>query len=208
MEEITLTFEFIWSVVTFSFGMSATPGPNNTVAFSTGLNYGFARILPYTLGVSTGVPVMITAVALGLGEFLNTFPQFYLYIRYAGAAYILYLSWKIVTAAPPENREEDTPESVGKRNRCPTFLNGILFQWMNPKAWILAVTGVVYLGRELLSVKLLFLCGTLAVACLISLSAWGLGGAISGRLIRSPRVYRLINVAMGLLLASSVVTLF
>lgn len=202
-----LTFEFIWSIVTFSFGMSATPGPNNTVAFSTGFNYGFVRILPYALGVSVGVPVMIAAVALGLGEFLHAFPQFYRGIRYAGAAYILYLAWKIATAAPPENRE-DSETDAPKRDRCPTFLNGVLFQWMNPKAWILAGTGTIYLGREILPAKLIFMCGMFAAACLISLSAWGLGGAISGRLTRSPRVYRLLNAAMGLLLASSAATLF
>ena len=191
--------------------MSATPGPNNTIAFSTGLNYGFARTWPYTLGVSTGLPLMMIAVAFGLGQFLHTFPQFYLYIRYAGVAYILYLSWKIATAAPPEPPVKDDEASKPEtgRDRCPTFLNGVLFQWMNPKAWIAVVTGVsVYVGQDLLSTKMAFMCGMFAVSCLISVAGWSFAGALSGQFIRSPRVYRLLNAVMGLLLASSVLTLF
>ncbi len=189
--------------------MSATPGPNNTIIFAAGLNYGFARTWPYTLGVSTGLPLMMAAVAFGLGRFLHAFPQFYLYIRYAGVAYILYLSWKIATAAPPEPAEKDKETSETGRDRCPTFLNGILFQWMNPKAWIAVVTGVsVYVGQDLLSAKMAFMCGMFAVSCLLSVGGWGFAGALSGRFISSPRVYRLLNAVMGLLLASSVLTLF
>jgi threonine/homoserine/homoserine lactone efflux protein len=211
-----LTVEFVWSVIAFSFGMAATPGPNNTIAFSSGLNYGFLPTMPYMLGTATGLPLMIVAVAWGLGEFFEVFPQFYRYLRYAGAAYILYLSWKIATAPLP-SREENTKKSFEEnqqRNqqgnkRCPTFWNGILFQWMNPKAWILAMTGsATYIGADLPLTKLAFYCGTFAVLSFLSLVAWCLGGVFSGRLIRSPRIYGIINAAMGLILASSVVSLF
>ena len=84
-----MTFDFIWRVVTFSFGMSFSPGPNNTIAFSTGLNYGFLSSIPFVLGVSTGVPLLIVAVAWGLGEFFAIFPNSYDYLRYAGMGYIL-----------------------------------------------------------------------------------------------------------------------
>jgi threonine/homoserine/homoserine lactone efflux protein len=207
----------MWSVVAFSFGMAATPGPNNTIAFSSGLNYGFFPTVPYMLGVMTGLPLMIVAVAWGLGSSFEAFPQIYLYLRYAGAAYILYLSWKIATApllsknsgkeGEKENGKTGKPQEENKRR--PTFWNGILFQWVNPKAWILAMTGsATYIGTDLPPAKLAFYAGTFAVACFLCLAVWCLGGMFSGRFIRSPRIYRIINGFMGLILASSVVSLF
>ena len=200
-----MTLDFMWSVVTFSFGMSFSPGPNNTVAFSTGLNYGFLSTVPFMLGVSTGVPLLIAAVAWGLWEFFTIFSDFYVYLRYAGMAYILYLSWKIA-ASPVREKNGDT--KPGTPTRRPTFLNGMLFQWVNPKAWLLAVTGVTtYVGSELQAAKLFFLCAAFSVMCSLSLIAWSFGGKLSARLISSTRALRAINLLMGLLLASSVLTL-
>jgi threonine/homoserine/homoserine lactone efflux protein len=205
---MTLTFEFMWAVVTFSFGMAFTPGPNNTVAFSTGLNYGFFRTIPYGLGVATGLPLMIIAVALGLGEFFRAFPQFYDGVRYAGIAYIVYLSWKIGTADLRRNRSEKDGAVVGKPDRRPAFSDGFLFQWMNPKAWLLAATGAaIYIGQDIFSLKLAFFCGMFSFMSFSSLVAWSFGGELSGRLIRSPRVSKIMNILMGILLLSSAISL-
>jgi threonine/homoserine/homoserine lactone efflux protein len=201
----------MWSVIAFSFGMASTPGLNNTVVFASGLNYGFFPTVPYILGVTTGLPLMIVAVAWGLGSFFEAFPQAYLYLRYAGAAYILYLSWKIAAAPLPSKKDGQESEKTGNspKGKRPTFWNGIVFQWVNPKAWILAMTGsATYIGTDLPPAKLAFYSGTFAAACLLCLAVWCLGGVFSGRFIRSPRVHRIINGAMGLILASSVVSLF
>ena len=201
-----MNFEFMWSVLTFSFGVSFTPGPNNTVAFSAGLNYGFLSAVPFMFGVSVGAPLAVAAVAWGLWEFFSVFPGFYTYLRYAGMAYILYLSWKIAAAPVSEENGGAKPGAPGRRL---TFLNGMLFQWVNPKVWLLAVTSVAtYVGLELQPAKLLFLCVTFSALCFLSLVTWTLGGKLSGRLIRSARALRTVNLLMGLLLASSVLTLF
>jgi threonine/homoserine/homoserine lactone efflux protein len=197
--------------------MAATPGPNNTIVFSSGLNYGFVLTVPYMLGTAAGLPLMIAAVAWGLGEFFEALPLIYRCLRYAGAAYILYLSWKIATAPLPSGplaSKEGNANKLFERNkqgnkRRPTFWNGILFQWMNPKAWILAIAGgATYIGADLPPIKLAFYCGTFAVVSFLCLAAWCLGGVFSGRFIRSPRIYGIINIAMGLILASSVLSLF
>ncbi|MDR1731567.1 MAG: LysE family translocator [Synergistaceae bacterium] len=203
-----MTLEYMWSVLAFSFGMAATPGPNNTIIFSSGLNYGFFPSLSYMLGVTVGLPLMIVAVAWGLGEFFDAFPAIYEGVRYTGAVYILYLSWKIATARPPE--KDDTKEEFSdKRNHRLTFWDAVLLQWTNPKAWILAVTGVAtYIGADLPAAKLVFYCGAFAVMSFLSLAGWCLGGVFSGRLIHSPRLYRIMNGVMGLLLAASVISLF
>ena len=206
-----MTFEFIWSVLAFSFGMSFTPGPNCTLAFSTGLNYGFLSAVPFSLGVVVGLPLMIASVAWGLGEFFVVFPEFYSYIRYAGMAYILYLSWKIATMSAqvePTHGENGNTDTNTLPVQRPTFLNGVLFQWVNPKAWLLAVTGVTtYVGKDLQSIKLLFLCVSFSVMCLFALTVWTICGKLSGSLIRSSRIRRVVNLFMGLLLASSILTL-
>jgi threonine/homoserine/homoserine lactone efflux protein len=195
----------MWGVIAFAFGMAFSPGPNTTVAFSTGLNYGFLSVVPFTFGVSVGVPLVVAAVAWGLWEFFSVFPSFYDYLRYAGMAYILYLSWKIA-AAPV--REDNAGAKLDAPGRRLTFLNGLLFQWVNPKVWLLAVTSVAtYVGMDLQPAKLLFVCAAFSVLCILSMITWTLGGKLSGRLIRSPRALRAMNLLMGLLLASSVLTL-
>ena len=201
-----MTFEFMWGVLTFCFVMSAVPGPNNTIAFSAGLNYGFLSTVPYIFAASASISLMFAAAAWGLGEFFAAFPEFYGYLRYAGIAYILYLAWK-VAASPVRGANDDSGPAAPTRR--PTFLNGVLFQLVNPKAWIFAITGIAtYMGRDMLPVRLLFLCVTFAVTCFIGILTWSLIGRLSGRLVRSPRVHRAINLCMGLLLASSVLTLF
>ena len=201
-----MTFEFVWSVLTFCFVMSAVPGPNNAIAFSAGLNYGFLNTMPYMLGASMSISLMFAAVAWGLGEFFAAFPEFYGYMRYVGMAYILYLSWKIA-AAPV--RGENNSQKRNTPERRPTFLNGVLFQWVNPMIWLIAVAGVTScLGNNLQFVRLFFLCAAFFVMCFLCLVAWGFCGNLSSRLIRSPRVLQAINLFMGLLLASSVLTLF
>ena len=197
-----MTFEFMWGVLTFCFVMSAIPGPNNTIAFSAGLNYGFLSTMPYIFAASASISSMFAAVAWGLGEFFTAFPEFYGYLRYAGMAYILYLSWKV--AALPVREKSDDAEHGAPEWR-PTFLNGVLLQWVNPIIWLIAVTGVTTcVGNDLQPTRVLFLCVTFFVMCFLCLMAWSLGGKLSGRVIRSARVRRAINLLMGLLLASSV----
>ena len=200
-----MTFEFMWGVLTFCFVMSAIPGPNNTIAFSAGLNYGFLSTVPYIIAASASISLMFAAAAWGLAEFFAAFPEFYGYLRYAGMAYILYLSWKV--ASLPVREKSDGAEQTAPAWR-PTFLDGVLLQWVNPMIWVVAVTGVTTcVGSDFQPVKLLVLCVTFFVMCVPCLMAWSFGGKLSGRVIRSPRVHRAVNLLMGLLLATSVLRL-
>jgi len=186
--------------------MSAIPGPNNAIAFSSGLNYGFLGTIPYMLGASASISLMFAAIAWGVAEIFAAFPDFYGYMRYAGTAYILYLSWKIA-AAPVRGKNGSEEERAAAR--YPTFLNGVLMQWMNPIIWVLSIAGVANcLGNDLSLPRLLFLCVTFFVMCFLCLMAWSFGGNLSGRFIHSPRIRRVLNLFMGLLLASSALKLF
>jgi threonine/homoserine/homoserine lactone efflux protein len=119
--------ELLGPLVTFAVATSVTPGPNNVMITASGANFGFARSVPHMLGVGIGFMVMIVGVGLGLGQVFERAPLLHEFLRYGGALYLLYLAWRIATAAPAPT--ETRPSSA----RPLTFLQAALFQWVNPK---------------------------------------------------------------------------
>src|SRR4051812_1471937 len=114
--------------------MSAAPGPNNALVAATAANFGLRRSLPQVLGVSLGFPVMLVLVALGAAELLRGAPGVMAALRWLGAAWMLWLAWGIARA---------TPAAAGAAPGRPmTLLQAALFQWVNPKAWIIAAGGI------------------------------------------------------------------
>ena len=118
----------------FALVSSITPGPNNVMLASSGLNFGFRRSMPHLLGVNLGFTLMIFLVGVGLGSVFQQVPVLYTVLKYVGAAYLLYLAWKIANSGGMEEGEA--------RAKPLTFLQAAAFQWVNPKAWVMAV-GVV-----------------------------------------------------------------
>ena len=92
--------DLLTAFVLFAFVSSITPGPNNTMLLASGVNFGVRRSVPHALGISFGFMVMVLAVGLGLGEVFKAWPPLYTVLRYTGAAYLLYLAWKIATSGP------------------------------------------------------------------------------------------------------------
>ena len=115
----------------FALVSSITPGPNNVMLATSGLNFGFRRTIPHLLGVSIGFTLMVFLVGVGLGSVFQQVPALYTVLKYAGAAYLLYLAWKIANAG-------EMKDGVS-RARPMTFLQAAAFQWVNPKAWVMAV---------------------------------------------------------------------
>lgn len=196
--------EILGPLVTFAVATSVTPGPNNIMVTASGANYGFARTLPHMLGIAIGFPVMVVAVGLGLSRVFETWPAIHAVLRYAGAAYLLYLAYHIATAARARE-DQGTPSG-----RPLTFLQAALFQWVNPKGWTMAVgalTAYTTVGGDLLRETLL-VAHVFGLIGLPSVALWaGLGVAI-GRLLRTRWALRTFNVAMALLLVASLVPLF
>src|SRR5712691_3719352 len=118
----------------FAVVMLFTPGPNNIMLMSSGLNFGFSRTLPHMLGVSIGFGLMVFLLGIGLGAVFQLYPALYAVLKYAGAAYLLYLAWGIGTSGKVE---------AGKKKSRPlTFLEGVAFQWVNAKGWIIALGAI------------------------------------------------------------------
>jgi len=189
--------------VTFALATSVTPGPNNIMLTASGANFGFRRTIPHMLGVAIGFTVMVLAIGLGLSEVFKALPVIHQLLRYGGAAYLLYLAYRIATAAPT------TPDGA-RAGRPLTFLQAALFQWVNPKGWMMAVGAIsayTTVGGDLVQESIL-IAGVFGAIGLPAVALWaGLGAAI-GRLLQAKWALRAFNIAMALLLVASLVLIF
>jgi len=186
-------------VIVFAFSMTATPGPNNMMLTASGANFGFRRTLPHIIGVTIGCVGLMAAVALGLGQLFAAWPILQTSLKVVGSAYLLWLAWKIATAAPPSGarQADDKPLSV---------LQAAAFQFANPKAWIMAISGVASftLAGEDFLVSALLLIGLMALVTVPAISLWAGFGVGVGRLLKTARHWRLFNLSMGGLTAACV----
>jgi threonine/homoserine/homoserine lactone efflux protein len=184
----------------FVVSTCASPGPNNVMVMSSGVNYGWRRSIPHVAGINIGFPIMVVAVGLGLDGVLRTSPLVYDVLRPVGVAYLLYLAYRIATApVHPGDREEPSGKPL-------SAVQAALFQWVNPKAWIMVVGALVTYattsGRYLPQV--LAIAGAFLVLGTPCTGAWLWLGVSLKRVLPGPRRMRLFNVAMGLLLVVSV----
>lgn len=190
-----MTFETLLALALFAFVSSATPGPNNLMLMASGANFGFARTIPHMMGISIGFMVMLFGVGAGLVQIFDRFPVIYDILKIASVIYMLWLAWKIANAAPvTKNDTAGTPM---------TFLEAAGFQWVNPKAWAMALTAVtVYVGDASLW-WLAFGALLFAVVNLPSVSIWTLAGQQLQRILTNPRRLRIYNWTMAVLLVAS-----
>ena len=130
------------SATAFAVSMSATPGPNNAMVTASGATWGFRRTVPHMLGIAVGFPAMLVAVALGAGDLLRERPWLHEALRWAGVAYLVWLAWKIGAAEPEPPGEPGAIRDQDSRSRPLSFVQAALFQWVNPKAWVIALGAV------------------------------------------------------------------
>ncbi len=180
----------------FALVSSITPGPNNVMLASSGLNFGFRRSVPHLLGVNLGFTLMIFLVGVGLGSVFQQTPALYTVLKYAGAAYLLYLAWKIANSGPLDEGEA--------RGKPFTFLQAAAFQWVNPKAWVMAV-GVVatYTPQNGFFANLVIATLVCGIVNLPSIGIWVTFGTALRRVLHRPAAIRAFNVGMALLLVAS-----
>ena len=129
-----ITWELIIAVATYNFVMYVTPGPNNAILTASGIKFGFIRTLPNLFGIPTGHGLQLMLVCLGLGSLFIAFPILLEILRYVGATYLLYLSYKMFGSLNVNIKKD--------KSRPLTFFEAIIFQFVNPKAWIICSTAV------------------------------------------------------------------
>jgi len=130
-----MSTELLLAFIAFAFVTSVTPGPNNMMLLASGVNFGVRRSIPHMFGISLGFMLLVAAVGLGLGQVFQRLPVLHDALRYVGAAYLLYLAWKIAQSGAPQSRENAEAKPF-------TFLQAAAFQWVNPKAWIMAIGAI------------------------------------------------------------------
>lgn len=186
------------SVLAFAMAMAATPGPNNAMVAASGARFGVLRTLPHMLGITLGFPVMLIAVAVGAGQVLAANPWLHTTLRWVGAAYILWLAWSIAQPHPPAT-------SAPRRQPLGLF-PAALFQWVNPKAWIIAVGAVVtYTGVGAPFRQTLAMAAVFGIVTLPAVLFWTVVGAGAARLLRTERALRRFDLAMAALLVASLI---
>ena len=192
----SLTPELLAALALFAFVSSITPGPNNTMLMASGANFGFRASIPHMIGVSGGFLLLVVAVGLGLGGLFAAYPELHDVLAVAGGLYLLWLAWKIATSSGLGMGE------TGARPQ--TFLQAAAFQWVNPKAWAMALGAVTaYAPRDgyvanILVVSVIFT--AINLPCVASWTGFGVG---LRRFLDRPAVLRAFNVGMALLLVLS-----
>lgn len=181
------------SAAGFALAMSATPGPNNAMVAASSANFGLRRTWPHMLGIALGFPAMLLLVAMGAAEALRASPGLQSALRWAGAAWMLWLAWRIATAAP----------SVGGAapGRPLRLVEAVLFQWVNPKAWMVAFGAAAAFAAT--PWQALALAALFALASFPSNLAWAALGLGAARWLRTPGALRAFNRGMAALLALS-----
>jgi len=178
----------------YSFIMSITPGPNNVMLTASGATFGFKRTVPHMLGICSGFGVQLLAVCAGLGAIFTRWPELQAVLRWVGAAYLMYLGWRMLRGG----------ETSAAQSRRPiTFLEAAVFQFLNPKAWVMTLTAAtLFLPRELnLLTACLYMVAVMVLINVPCISVWALFGSSLRGLLARPASRAGFNAAMAIALA-------
>jgi threonine/homoserine/homoserine lactone efflux protein len=195
---LTIRFEILSALAAFTFVATVTPGPNNLMLMTSGVKFGFGRTAPHLVGVILGFGLMVALLGLGLNVVFERFPSVLPVMRVVGSLYMLWLALKIALAKPA-HATEGASRPIG-------FFGAAFFQWVNPKAWVMALSVLsAYSGlsddyvRSVLLIAVL--CTVIAIPCS---GAWALFGSSMRQFLGNPRTARLFNFAMAALLVASI----
>ena len=197
-----LSQRLLVAFVAFVFVMFFTPGPNNIMLMSSGLTYGFRRTLPHMAGVTLGFAFMIASVGVGLGTVFIAYPALETMLRYAGAAYLVYLAVVIATSGPP------TAGKAARRGPM-TFWGAALFQWVNGKGWVVVIgTITAYAAVAQFPWNIVIQTAISLAVGTASTVAWALFGSALRPVRSSGRSLRVFNIVMAVLLLASLYPVF
>ncbi|QTH63221.1 LysE family translocator [Psychrosphaera ytuae] len=192
-----MTFEMITALMVFALVSSITPGPNNLMLMSSGATFGIKRTLPHLMGVALGFSFMLLMVGVGVVQLFNMWPSSYLILKVFSVIYLLYLAYKIANSSKAsEHDASGTPM---------TFMQAVLFQWVNPKAWTMALTAVSVYAPDKAILTIVYVSFIFFLMNLPSVSLWAMMGHKLRRLLEEPKTLLLFNRIMALLLVISLI---
>ena len=196
-----ITFELLAAISIYYVIMYATPGPNNSILTASGIKFGFTRTIPNIFGIPTGHGIQLTLVCFGLGSLFLQFPFLLNILKYIGATYLLYLAWKMFGSLNIKiNEDKSAPLK---------YYEAILFQFVNPKAWVICITAVslFYPEKENIFVGTLFMVVMSTIINIPSISIWALGGSIIRKYLNNYKLKKNIEWILALLLLATAISI-
>jgi len=190
----------VLSITSFALAGVLTPGPNNIMLLSSGLTFGYKNTIPHMLGVMLGFPIMVIFVGLGVGAIFEVFPIAFTILKFIGISYLFWMAWHIA------NSKGEIKTKNNKSSKPFTFIQAASFQWVNPKAWFMAITATVsfvtnveYGFIQVLIIALIFM-----LSGLLSTNTWTLGGVYLKKFIKNTLHVKIFNICMAILIVASV----
>ena len=184
----------LWSALaTYYFIMFVTPGPNNAMLTASGMKFGFIKTLPHLIGIPSGHIIQISLVCLGLGSLFLQFPNIQFYLKILCFFYLIYLSWTILGSLSLTKKESGRPLKL---------YEAALFQFINPKAWTIALTVVsaFFPTEENFYIATFFLTSTAALICFPSICIWAIFGNSLRLFINNTKTKKIIEYILAILL--------
>jgi len=196
-----ITFELIATISVYYFVMYATPGPNNSILTASGIKFGFIRSVPNIIGISSGHGIQLALVCFGLGSLFLQFPILLEILKYIGACYLLYLAWKMFGSLNISITDEKSSPLK--------YYEAILFQFVNPKAWVICITAVslFYPEKENLIIGTLFLVIMSTIINLPSISMWAFGGSVIRHYLSNEKLKKIIEWLLAILLFGTAISI-
>jgi len=190
--------KYLVPLMVFTFVASITPGPNNIMLFASGINHGVKKSLPHYFGICIGFLILVAAVGFGLGTLFKQSPFLHQVLKIFGALYLAYFSWKIGSANSAYGSSEI---------RSPiTFLEAALFQWVNPKAWVIAIGAIAtFTIQSRIAASIATIIVMYFFMGLLAMGIWLTLGASLQRFLNSNKRRRLFNISMAILLLLSII---
>ncbi len=197
-----MTFELITALITFALVASITPGPNNLMLLASGLNFGFVRTIPHIIGICSGFGLMVVLVGMGLAQIFTLFPITGIVLKIISMVFLIYLAWKIATAAPlPE--EKKSGHTAPKAHPM-SYVQALFFQIANPKAWMMILAAIGSYAPSPYSLwDIVIIAAVFSAVMLPAISLWAYLGTKIKMILNNPKKIRIFNVLAALALLSS-----
>lgn len=188
--------EIYVSILFFCFVTSITPGPNSVMLMASGVNHGARKSLPHYLGIVIGFPLMVAAIGFGLSAVFVDYPVVHQTIKLIGTAYLMFLSWKIANASSP---------SASQELKAPfTFSQALVYQWLNPKAWVISVGAIAtFTSLDNINEAVVVIVLGYIMAGVVSMALWLFVGVYMQRFLSNKSRLKYFNIFMAILLLGS-----
>ena len=190
--------ELLIGLIGFALVSAFSPGPNNLMLLSSGMNFGWRKSVPHILGIAIGFPVMIFGVGMGIMQIFEAYPVSLVVMKVLSAVYLIYLAYKIASTRP------SGVDLEVKNTRPLTFVQAAAFQWVNPKAWAMALTAIsaYTIANNMLFSVFTVIFVFLAVG-MMSANSWTIIGLKLRTFLSNPTAFRAFNIGCALILVAT-----